>query len=622
MILPTLGSGLALALLAFPGTSGAPAPAQADTRAAVRSASALSTNGRWPAAAEEYRRILALDPADGASAEGLATALFQLGDWSAAAQAFARAAALSPPRRADALYNRACALAQAGEAAAALDSLRQALADGYLATRTLADDPDLDPLRSLPDFDSLCREVFGPEYGAPSAADPASAGPTPAEMATGLRRVVATILARHPHPFRNLTRAEWEARVAAAVERTAEMSEAEYLVELIRLASAVGDVHTSAHPGPGASVMQRALPLAFWKFPDGLRVRATTAEHAELLGARVLALGGAALDELWPRLVREFPYENEWMAAGELAFLLRFPDFQRGLGLEAASDSSSLRMRLASGEERVLTLAALARDFETESRETRDFGLPPGWVEAGAEPRPLWLELRRTNYWLTALPESRAVYVQLNVPRDQGTYPWATFLDELVATVRRERAERLVLDLRHNPGGWGYMGMDLGWRLRELPEVNRPGHLFVLISRITQSAGVAIACELERNAHAVFVGEPLAAHPNFFNGRRGNHPPLLLPGTGIRFRVSEVEEQNSDPLDPRRFLAPDIPAPLIFEDLRVGRDAALEAALDIDPEVAARLLDDSGGRPLEPYFRWQRPTQYWAFGPASEHPVP
>ncbi len=621
MLVPALDPGLVLALLTLLGASRA--SAAQDTRAAVRNASALSASGQWRAAVEEYRRILALDPTDGASAEELATALFQLGEWNAAAEAFARAATLSPPRRADALYGRACALAQAGEAAAALDSLRQALAGGYLATRTLASDADLDPLRSLPGFVALCREVFGPDYGAASSAErSSSAEPTPAERATGLRRVVATILARHPHPFRNLTRAEWEARAAAAVERTADMSEAEYLVELIRLTSAVGDVHTSAHPGRGASVMQRALPLAFWKFPDGLRIRAATAEHAELLGARVLALGNAAFDELWPRLVREFPFENEWMAAEELAFLLRFPDFQRGLGLACEPDSSSLRVRLQSGEERSLTVTALARDYETESRETRGFGLPPGWVEVGAEPRPLWLQRRQSNYWLTALPEARAVYAQLNLPRDQATYPWASFLDDLVATVRSERAERLVLDLRHNPGGWGYMGKDLGWRLRELSEVNRPGHLFVLISRITQSAGVVIACELERNAHAVFVGEPLAAHPNFFNGRRGNHPPLLLPGTGLRFRVSEVEEQNSDPLDPRRFLAPDVRAPLTFEDFVGGRDAALEAALDIDPAAAARLLDDAGGRPLEPYFRWQRPSQYWAFGAASEHPVP
>ncbi|MSR63721.1 MAG: hypothetical protein EXS08_14945 [Planctomycetes bacterium] len=592
--------------------------ARASEPPSVARADALALAGQWQAAADAYRRVLAADPADGRSAAGLANVLFELHDWRAAADAFAHTAEVCPPERADALYGRARALARLGETEAGLLSLRQALSAGYLATRTLASDRDLDALRTLPGFTELCRGVFGPVYGEPTPTRP----PTALEMAAGVRLLVDTILARHPDPFRNLSRADWEARVTAARARAERWNEAEYLVELMRLASSVGDVHTSAYPGPDSAVMQRALPLAFWKFPDGLRIRAAKPEHAELLGAEVLTIGGAGLSELWPRLVREFPYENEWMAAGELAFFLRFPDFVRGLGLVAEPGVLRLGLRLAGGNERVVDVPALERSYEVEAQQVRGFLLPPGWLEAGAELKPAWLARRGANYWFEVLPESHAVYLQFNLPRDDAAHPWTAFLDELVAAVRREHVERLVIDLRHNPGGWGYMAKDLGWRLRELPEVNRPGHLFVLIGRVTQSAGVVIAAELERNAHAVFVGEPLAAHPNFFNGRRGNHPPLCLPGTGLRFRVAEVEEQQSDPLDPRRFIAPDIRAPLTWDDLSIGRDPALEAALDTEPAAAARLLDDAGGRALEPYFRWERPSQYWAWGRAEDHPLP
>lgn len=580
-----------LVLLLLLSTVDPPCAAWQEPPEAVR-ADALARAGQWRAAAEAYRKLLAREQAegsapDGPSADGLGRALFALGDWRGAAEAFERAARTSPVARPDALYCRACALARAEEPDEALAVLRQALEAGYLATRSLADGP-----------------------------------PTASEIAAGLGRIVDTLLARHPDPFRLLSRAEWEARRAQAIARSASLDEAQYLVEGMRLASAAGDVHTSVYPGPEAAVMQRAVPVVFWKFPDGLRIRAAAREQAELLGARVLAFGDTPVAELWPRLFEEFHYENEWMAAGELAFFLRFPDFHRGLGLASEPDALALRLALPDGTERSVVLRASERGYAREANETRGFGLPPSWIEAGPKPAPLWLGKRDTNYWLTVLPEARTVYFQLNLPRDAPTSPWSTFLDELVATVRREGAERLVIDLRHNPGGWGPMGYDLAWRLRELPEVNRPGHLFVLIGRLTQSAGVVIAAELERHAHAVFVGEPLAAHPNFFNGRRGNHPPLLLPGRGIRLRVSEVEEQNSDALDPRRFVAPDLPAPLTWEDLAAGRDPALELALDVDPERAARLLDDAGGRPLEPWFRWQRPTQYPAFGRPEEHPLP
>jgi hypothetical protein len=234
----------------------------------------------------------------------------------------------------------------------------------------------------------------------------------------------------------------------------------------------------------------------------------------------------------------------------------------------------------------------------------------------------MWLQHRASNYWLTTLADKRTVYMQFNLPRNDPAHPWDAFLDTLVATVKRAGANRLVIDLRHNPGGWGFMAYDLSWRLREIPAVNQPGHLFVLLSRVTQSAGLLIAAELERNANAVFVGEPLAAHPILYNGRQGNHVPQSLPGTGIVVRVSEVVQQHSDALDPRRFIAPDLPAPLTWDAYVRGRDPSLDLATTVEVDRAARLLDDDGGRTLPPYFRYTRPTQFAAWGKAREHPIP
>jgi hypothetical protein len=580
-------------------------------------ADALARSGGFLAARDAYRSLVAADPQDGRSYARLAEALFALRDYRGAVEAFTRASELCPPERADALYGRACACAQLGEFAESLRSLELALDAGLLNVRAIEVDPDLAPLRGQPGFRDVALRALGPWYGVPLEAR----SPTTEEKRACLRFTVETILARHPAPCRLRTRAQWQAELEAALVRAEGMDEAALLVELMGLTSWVGDVHTSAYPGPLARVMQRAVPLAFWKFPDGLRVRAAQPEFAALLGAEVIAFGDTLVAELWPRLVRRFPFENEWMAANDLAFYLRFPDFLRGLGLSGDPAASSLRLRFADGSERTLRIPAAERGFARET-ETRGFALPTGWLEAGPEPQPLWLERRGVNYWATALPEARAIYFQFNLPRDDRAHPWAEFLEELVAKVRREHAERLIVDLRHNPGGWGYMAYDLERRLREVPEITRPGHLFVLISRVTQSAGVVIAAELERLADALFVGEPLGAHPNFFNGPRGNHPPLLLPGTGFHLRVSEVQEQHSDSLDPRRFIAPDLRAPLDWATFSSGGDPALEAALDIEPMRAARLLNDVGDRPLDPSFRFERPTQYWAWGDASEHPVP
>ena len=145
------------------------------------------------------------------------------------------------------------------------------------------------------------------------------------------------------------------------------------------------------------------------------------------------------------------------------------------------------------------------------------------------------------------------------------------------------------------------------------PEVNRPGGLFVLIGRLTQSAGVTFAVQLERNTDAVFVGESVGAHPNFFNGSMGNHPGLALPGGNFRLRVSTEFEQNSDPLDTRRFLAPDIPVSITFDEYARGDDPVLDAARKATVYEAQALMSDPGGRLWPRYFRWRRETQREAF---------
>ncbi len=239
------------------------------------------------------------------------------------------------------------------------------------------------------------------------------------------------------------------------------------------------------------------------------------------------------------------------------------------------------------------------------------FEAPAGWIQGHkrADAAPQWLEKRDTFYWYEHLDGTDAVFMQLNVPRNHGA-PWRAFLDEMFRTIReRDDLQRLVIDLRHNEGGWSYMYQELVHHIVASPKIDRPGHLFVLTSRITQSAGVAIAARLDVSTNALFVGEPAGAHPNFFNGPMGNHPPLALPGSDIMFRVSTVLEQYSDPLDDRCFIAPDVPESMTCEDYMTGRDPVLEAAIGFPPMEGNRLLSDHGGRPLEVYFHWRRPSQ-------------
>ncbi|MFB3080000.1 MAG: hypothetical protein ACE1Y4_18550, partial [Lysobacterales bacterium] len=127
--------------------------------------------------------------------------------------------------------------------------------------------------------------------------------------------------------------------------------------------------------------------------------------------------------------------------------------------------------------------------------------------------------------------------------------------------------------------------------------------------RLTQSAGVTFVVKMAPVTHAIFVGEPVGAHPNYFNGPWGNHPALALPGTDIVFRVSTILEQHSDPIDNRHYIAPDVPTTMTYADYATGRDPALEAALRLTEEEGKSFFMDAGGREIPLYLHWRRPSQ-------------
>ncbi|MCP3984173.1 MAG: tetratricopeptide repeat protein [bacterium] len=586
----------------------------ADIRAEARSAAALGDSlydaADYTAAIEAYERATTLDPEDGESMFGLGISHHYLGRYSEAAAIYRKTIRFRKSR-AYALYNLACAESLTGNLDDAFDALGKALDAGFPNTEAVLTDTDLDNLRGTPRFDRLLRTVFGPGYTGFDRSEP-----TPAEMREGIRILVDTIRERHPNPYRHASPAEWERRAADAIARADTLSAVGYYAEVRELAGLVADVHTSAYPRRGSSILNHSLPLRFWHFEDGLFVCAAAPDQAYLVGARVTAIHDIPIDEAWSTVVNMMSTENEFMSRYMAQIHLQFPDYLRALGLGDSDVEVTWTFDLANGSRQTLTLAATETDGYLGALGTSiGFDAPEGWIQGheGAGPPPRWLARKNERYWMEVIEGSDAAFLQFNIPRNHGL-PWREFLDRAFRTIHeRDDVQRLVVDLRHNEGGWAYMAHELTHAIVSSPKINRPGHLYVLTSRITQSAGVTIAAKLDVETQAIFVGEGGGAHPNFYNGPLGNHAPNALPGTDIVFRVSTVLEQNSDPLDHRCFIAPDIPVGMRYADYAGGRDPVLEAALAAEPERAGFLLTDDGGRPGAVYLQWQRPTQTDAF---------
>ena len=132
----------------------------------------------------------------------------------------------------------------------------------------------------------------------------------------------------------------------------------------------------------------------------------------------------------------------------------------------------------------------------------------------------------------------------------------------------------LVLDLRHNNGGNGYLNWSLVRELVRTEALDRPDGLFVIVGRRTFSAAMLLSSMLEFHTDAIFVGEPTGSSPQFY----GEDTEFQLPYSKLAGSISSRRFQNrfiSD--DERPWIAPGIVAELTLDDLREGRDPAMQA---------------------------------------------
>ena len=387
----------------------------------------------------------------------------------------------------------------------------------------------------------------------------------------------------HRNVFHTVTPARFDSAAAALRGRLPGLQRHEVIMEFARLASLVGDGHTNVAPTRDAAIGFQELPVAFYVFEEGMFIRAARRELAELAGARVLRIGDASAAEA---LARVTPYIGRDNAMGALYFaphLLAMPEVLHALGLAPSPDSARLELEVH-GAPRVVWLRAAGPAPLMPADTDRSWRRREGWVDArDATPGqdPLWLRQAPDTvlWWMTTVPGTRVVYVQINQVRDGERELFETFVQRVFERLDRGPVDRLILDLRLNRGGNGELRDPLVRGLLKRPQVNARGRLFVLLGRGTWSAAQFLLDDLQGYSDAILVGEPSASRGNHY----GDSRRIRLPNSGITARASTRWWQHWSPEDSRPWTAPEVSVPLGFADYRARRDPVLEAALHWKP---------------------------------------
>ena len=412
-----------------------------------------------------------------------------------------------------------------------------------------------------------------------------SAQALPAADLAGWRadlQLLATELPRrHPAPFLRITAAQWDSATRSADQRLASLTRNGILVEFYRLVALIGDAHTVVQPDLALGL--RYYPLELYAFDDGLFVRRADPAHAGLVGARVLRLGRVSADSALAAAGTILSHENDGWVRAWGPFNLMIPELLDGLGL--AEDVERLPLVVERDGRRTTVVVTPAGRFQRHMPDPIDMS---GWASMRQGPAPLWEQRPEEVFWWTWLADSRTLYVSMRAvaPAPRSNTNRAQW-DAVFALADSVAPQRLVLDIRDNLGGNGFLNRYPIQQILRRPALDRRDRLFVIIGRRTFSAGQQFTNQLEWWTQATLVGEPTGQRPTQY----GDHRPLALPYSRLTVGISSAFHQAPDPFDARPFVAPALYTPLSSAAYRRGEDPALAAILAFAaaPPVAGQV---------------------------------
>lgn len=396
----------------------------------------------------------------------------------------------------------------------------------------------------------------------------------------------------HANLFHSITREEFDAEIKKLDERIPTLARHQIIVELMRITARVNDGHSNVYPTRDAKIGFRQFPVKMYFFKDGLFVRAATGENASLVGAKVIKIGNATVEQAHRAVLEIIGKDNEKGADLFAPHLLAMPEILHALRLSDNPDTAKFTFEI-NGKQQVVKLKPMGLADTWSGDIDKTLMLRDGWTDwrGGKETnaKTLWLKKIEDKFWYEYLPESKTVYVQFNEVYNKSDDTIESFSKRLFEFVEANPVERFILDVRHNRGGNGGLNKPLLLGIIK-SKINQRGKLFTIIGRSTFSATQFLINNLEQLTETIFVGEPSGSKGNAF----GDSRRITLPNSGVTVRVSVYYWQDWSPWDAREWIAPELTAELSSEDYRLNRDPAMQAIFDYVPQkTLTDILDDA-----------------------------
>jgi len=360
---------------------------------------------------------------------------------------------------------------------------------------------------------------------------------------------------RHANAYHALSAAKFRQMVDALDRRLPQLTDAEITVELMRIASSIGDSHT------GVDTWYERFhryPIRLRWVGKDLRVMEVTGGAERAKGARLIRIGRTGINEAYARVRTLATRETELGARNDSESLFPRAEVLAALKLLPGTGTGSFTFQDDAGVTFTLNLRPISAEASSAAR----------WSKATSH-LALYEERRGQPYWSTRLDAGRVVYVKYNSCEDPARF--ARFTAGVLRAIDEPRTRRVIVDVRDNGGGDTSVLDPLSAGLKARGYGRRPGSLLVLTNRCTFSAAMWGANDL-KELGGLLIGEAPSQLVQFYGERRS----FTLPHSGlvVSYAARFFALQGRQGL-----LVPDVPVTRSFQDLVTGGDSVLQAAI-------------------------------------------
>ncbi len=392
-----------------------------------------------------------------------------------------------------------------------------------------------------------------------------------------LRFLQKKVHERYSFLFKKVSKASFDAAIEDFYQAIPKMEQHEVVVGFSRIIALFQYGHTRMSFSD-APVPFHSIPVEFYRFKDGMRIKSSHKDYKDIIGAHVLAIGEMAMEKVVEAVYPTVPVENALFFDAYGLDHLTIPEVLHAQGVTPTLQNS-ITLTLEKNGKRFTKIVQATKDLWPPMRygEIRPHS---DWVNArDTTVTPLYLKSFDKVYYVEYLKNEKTVYVRHSRIQEDGKESVEDFYKRVFNIIDHNEVEKFVLDVRLNGGGNSFLNKPIITGIVANKKINRPGRFFVITGRRTFSAAQRLINELDNYTNVLFVGEPSSENINFY----GDNKREVLPNSKLPVYLSFAWWQDKAQWQNADYIEPHYPMEMTYLEYITNQDPALETILSFNP---------------------------------------